>query len=42
MTLASKNAKTVVIDEKKLHIAGIAKKSGGIEWSFGRKRGLEI
>jgi Protein of unknown function (DUF3363) len=24
------------------HVAGIAKESGGIEWSFGRKRGLEI
>src|SRR3546814_6202924 len=28
--------------EKKLgqHIAGVAKDGGGIEWSFGRKRGL--
>jgi hypothetical protein len=42
MTLASENAKTVIIDEKKLHIAGIAKKSDGIEWNFGRKRGIEI
>jgi hypothetical protein len=24
------------------HVAGIAKESGGVEWSFGRKRGLEI
>jgi hypothetical protein len=24
------------------HVAGVAKESGGIEWSFGRKRGLEI
>jgi hypothetical protein len=24
------------------HIAGVAKESGGIEWSFDRKRGLEI
>jgi type IV secretory pathway VirD2 relaxase len=24
------------------HVAGIARESGGIEWSFGRKRGLEI
>jgi hypothetical protein len=24
------------------HIVGVAKESGGIEWSFGRKRGLEI
>jgi hypothetical protein len=24
------------------HIAGVAKESGGIEWLFGRKRGLEI
>jgi Protein of unknown function (DUF3363) len=24
------------------HVAGVAKTSGGIEWSFGRKRGLEI
>jgi hypothetical protein len=24
------------------HVAGVVKKSGGIEWSFGRKRGLEI
>jgi hypothetical protein len=24
------------------HVASIAKESGGIEWSFGRKRGLEI
>jgi hypothetical protein len=23
-------------------VAGVAKDSGGIEWSFGRKRGLEI
>jgi hypothetical protein len=30
--------------EKRLgrHVAGIAKESGGIEWSFGRERGLEI
>jgi hypothetical protein len=24
------------------HITGIARDGGGIEWSFGRKRGLEI
>jgi Protein of unknown function (DUF3363) len=24
------------------HVAGVAKESGGIEWSFGRKRRLEI
>jgi hypothetical protein len=24
------------------HVAGVARDSGGIEWSFGRKRGLEI
>jgi hypothetical protein len=24
------------------HVAGIAKESGAIEWSFGRRRGLEI
>jgi hypothetical protein len=24
------------------HVAGIAKESGGVEWNFGRKRGLEI
>jgi type IV secretory pathway VirD2 relaxase len=24
------------------HVAGIARESGGIEWNFGRKRGLEI
>jgi hypothetical protein len=24
------------------HVAGVAKESLGIEWSFGRKRGLEI
>jgi type IV secretory pathway VirD2 relaxase len=24
------------------HVAGVAKESGGIEWSFGRERGLEI
>jgi type IV secretory pathway VirD2 relaxase len=24
------------------HVSGVAKGSGGIEWSFGRKRGLEI
>jgi len=24
------------------HFAGVAKESGGIEWSFGRRRGLEI
>jgi Protein of unknown function (DUF3363) len=24
------------------HVVGVAKESGGIEWSFGRKRGLEI
>jgi Protein of unknown function (DUF3363) len=24
------------------HIAGVAKESGGIDWTFGRKRGLEI
>jgi hypothetical protein len=24
------------------HVAGVAKESGGIEWSFGRKRGVEI
>jgi Protein of unknown function (DUF3363) len=24
------------------HVVGIARESGGIEWSFGRKRGLEI
>jgi hypothetical protein len=24
------------------HVAGVAKESGGIEWSFGLKRGLEI
>jgi hypothetical protein len=24
------------------HVAGVAKESGGIEWSFGRRRGLEI
>ncbi len=30
--------------EKKLgqHVAGVAKDSGGIEWSFGRKRGLAL
>jgi hypothetical protein len=24
------------------HVAGLAKESGGIEWSFARKRGIEI
>jgi len=24
------------------HVSGVAKGGGGIEWSFGRKRGLEI
>jgi hypothetical protein len=24
------------------HVAGVAQESGGIEWNFGRKRGLEI
>ena len=24
------------------HVGGVAKESGGIEWNFGRKRGLEI
>jgi type IV secretory pathway VirD2 relaxase len=24
------------------HVGGVAKESGGVEWSFGRKRGLEI
>jgi hypothetical protein len=24
------------------HVSGIAKDGGGIEWGFGRKRGLEI
>jgi hypothetical protein len=24
------------------HVAGVAKESGGIEWSFGRRRGLQI
>jgi hypothetical protein len=24
------------------HVTGVAKESGGIDWSFGRKRGLEI
>jgi type IV secretory pathway VirD2 relaxase len=24
------------------HVAGVARESGGIEWNFGRKRGLEI
>jgi type IV secretory pathway VirD2 relaxase len=24
------------------HVSGVAKESGGIEWSFGRRRGLEI
>ena len=24
------------------HVAGVAKESGGIEWSFGRRHGLEI
>jgi hypothetical protein len=24
------------------HVAGVAQESGGVEWSFGRKRGLEI
>ena len=24
------------------HVAGVAKERGGIEWSFGRKRGLGI
>jgi len=24
------------------HVAGLAKENGGIEWSFGRRRGLEI
>jgi Protein of unknown function (DUF3363) len=24
------------------HVAGVTKDSGGIEWSFGRKRSLEI
>jgi hypothetical protein len=24
------------------HVAGVARESGGIEWTFGRKRGLEI
>jgi Protein of unknown function (DUF3363) len=24
------------------HVAGVARESGGIEWSFGRKRGLEV
>jgi hypothetical protein len=26
----------------KRDVVGVAKESGGIEWSFGRKRGLEI
>src|SRR5258708_7706775 len=29
MTLASENANAVVIDEKNLHVAGVAMKSGG-------------
>jgi hypothetical protein len=24
------------------HVAGVAKESGGVEWSFGRKRGIEV
>jgi hypothetical protein len=24
------------------HVAGVARESGGIDWSFGRRRGLEI
>lgn len=30
--------------ERKLgqHVIGIAKESGGIEWSFGRKRDLDL
>jgi hypothetical protein len=24
------------------HVAGVAKESGGIEWSLGRRRGVEI
>jgi hypothetical protein len=24
------------------HVSGVAKESGGVEWSFGRKRGIEI
>jgi hypothetical protein len=24
------------------HVVGVAQESGGIEWNFGRKRGLEI
>jgi hypothetical protein len=24
------------------HVAGVARESGGIDWCFGRKRGLEI
>jgi hypothetical protein len=24
------------------HVAGVAKESGGVEWSFGRRRGLEV
>jgi hypothetical protein len=24
------------------HVAGVAKESGGIDWCFGRKRGLEM
>jgi hypothetical protein len=30
--------------EKQLgrHVSGVAKDGGGIEWSFGRKRGLEL
>jgi Protein of unknown function (DUF3363) len=24
------------------HVGGVAKESGGIDWCFGRKRGLEI
>jgi hypothetical protein len=27
---------------RRKNYAGVAKESGGIEWSFGRKRGLEI
>jgi hypothetical protein len=34
---------TPALDERfGRHVAGAAKESGGIEWSFGRKRGLEI
>jgi hypothetical protein len=24
------------------HVTGVAQENGGVEWSFGRKRGLEI